>query len=93
MIVNSWGKVRSLMRSRRAVEVITEERGVRIQTVRRSGQPQTLAVPCDAGPMPHNLRDELQEATRPFELATAPPIDMGEVFTVDDDDDGDELAV
>ena len=82
MIVENWSAVRSLMRSRRVVEVITEERCVRVQTVRRSGMPQTLSVPCSAGPVPRNLRDVLYEAERNI----APPkkgrlkVDLGEVF-------------
>ena len=81
MIVENWSQVRSLMRSRRAVQVIHEERGVRIQTVRRSGQPQTLSVPCAAGPVPVNMRDVLYEADRAVTAAPARlDVDLNEVF-------------
>lgn len=89
MIVHSWGKVRSLMRSRRMTEVIHEERGVSVQTVRRDGMPQTLRVPHAAGPMPANLRDvEREFGQHVSHDAGATPVDVAALFKPDDSIDG-----
>lgn len=88
MIVRTWKEVRAKMRSRKLVEVITETRGVRVQTVRRSGMPQTICVPHEAGPVPLNFRDVQREVDTAFTARRA-PVDRKMVFAYDETVDGD----